>query len=176
MKHKYLFIIIPLFISCEFSTKNYESNSDKKYQKIGTEVVDSGIGDTLALKKGSKAHKLNTKGIKLGIKHEYIEAEKIFNKALLEHPNNPTILNNIGLTFYHRGIYNTAIKYFNQALAISDSTSVMSASNLGLTYYHQMDYARALNIMDFSLSEQKLDNTEELLVRLNRLIKRLSST
>ena len=80
------------------------------------------------------------------------------------------LLNNIGLTYYSRGIYNTAIDYFSQALKISDSTSVMAATNLGLTYYQQMDYARAMKIMNFTLTKQKTDNAEKLLVRLNRLM------
>lgn len=170
MKYKYLIIIIiPFFFSCEFSIKK-EKSSEKKYRKIKNELISIKKDDPFGLKEGSKAYDLNSKGIKLGINQKYEEAEKIFKKALLEEPSNPMLLNNIGLTYYSRGIYNTAIDYFSQALKISDSTSVMAATNLGLTYYQQMDYARAMKIMNFTLTKQKTDNAEKLLVRLNRLM------
>lgn len=168
MKKKYLIILIPIILSCDFSgkKKNYEV---VKYPKVGSEVIDNKVGK-FGLKEGSKAEILNSKGVDLGMDHKYLEAENIFKKALLEKPNNPIILNNIGLTYYYRGIYNTAIAYFKKALKQSDSTSVMATINLGLTYYHQMDYGRAMKIMNFTLSKQNPDNTEKLLVRLNRLM------
>ena len=168
MKYKFLIIIIPLLISCELSNKK-NSLSEENYEKVGSDIITSKKDETFGLKEGSKAHILNRKGIDLGLSENYKEAESILKKALIEEPGNPNILNNIGLTYYHRGIYNTAINYFNQSLKFSDSTSVMAAINLGLTYYHQMDYARALEIMDYSLSKQDCDNVEKLSIRLNRI-------
>ncbi len=169
MKYKLLIFIIPVLISCEFSNKK-DSFSGENYRKIGSEIITLKKDGANGLKEGSKAHKLNSKGIDLGLKENYLEAEILLKEALQEEPNNPTILNNIGLTFFHRGIYNTAIKHFNQSLKFSDSTSIMAATNLGLTYYHQMDYARALKIMNYSLSKQNGDNVEKLIVRLNRIM------
>ncbi|TQI71249.1 Flp pilus assembly protein TadD [Gramella sp. Hel_I_59] len=169
MKYKLLIIIFPLFLGCEFSN-NKNSFSGENYQKSGNDIISFKKDNEFGFKEGSKVQKLNSKGVDLGIKKKYQEAEKVLKKALLEEPKNPIILNNIGLTYYNRGIYNTAIKYFNQSLMFSDSTSIMAATNLGLTYYDQMDYARALEIMNFSLSKQNGDNVEKLTVRLNRIM------
>ncbi|MDX1470404.1 MAG: hypothetical protein R3213_02815 [Flavobacteriaceae bacterium] len=169
MKYKILIFIIPVLISCEFSNEK-DSFSGENYKKIGNNIITFKEDDINGFKEGSKAHVLNSKGIDLGLEENYQEAEIVLKEALLEEPNNPTILNNIGLTYFYRGIYNTAIKYFNLSLKFSDSTSIMAATNLGLTYYHQMDYARALEIMNYSLSKQNGDNVEKLTVRLNRIM------
>ena len=169
MKYKILIFLIPILISCEFSNKK-DNISGENYKKVGNNIITSKEETAYGIKEDSKAQVLNSKGIDLGLQEKYQEAEIVLKKALLEAPNNPTILNNIGLTYFNRGIYNTAIKYFNQSLKFSDSSSIMAATNLGLTYYNQMDYARALEIMNYSLSKQNGDNVEKLTVRLNRIM------
>ncbi len=163
MKLSYFAFLIVLLSSCNFS--NESNNEEKQYEIYGDDIVS--LNEYFASKNASK---LSRKGVDLGLKKKYDEAEKVFRKALDEEPNNPIILNNIGLTFYNRGIYNEAIKYFTRALKVSDSTSLLAATNLGLTYYEQMDYARALKIMSFTLNQSKNDNTRKLIVRIHRVM------
>lgn len=160
----YLFLLT--LISCNFSTSSDKKyNDEKEYEKFGLDIISK--NEYFA---SQKAKNLSKKGVNLGLEGKYEEAEKILKKALKEEPNNPVILNNIGLTYYKRGVYNEAIKFYKHALKVSDSTSLMAAMNLGLTYYEQMDYARALNIMNFTLEKSKNDNTRKLITLLHRLM------
>lgn len=165
MSGKYIVFLVPFLLSCQFSVNDDQTNKEKKYRKVESEVVGSNT-----VIQSSKAHKLSRKGVQLSLEGKYEEAEEVFRKALAEEPDHPTLLSNIGLTYYQRDLLNPAIEYFNRALEVSDSTNIMAATNLGLTYYHQMDYGRALEIMDYTLSRPDIDNTEKFIVRLNRLM------
>ncbi len=166
MNVKWFFPFLLLLFSCNFSADtDRKSDKQKEYEKFGYDVVTN--NEFFA---SQKAENLTKKGVDLGLEGKYEEAEKIFQKALKEEPENPVILNNIGLSLYNRELFNEAIVFYEKALEVSDSTSLMAASNLGLTYYQQMDYGRALKILNFVLEKSKNDNSAKLIARLHRLL------
>ena len=161
-----MYPLLLLLVSCNLSTSNNDkSDQQKEYKRFGYDIVSE--NEFFA---SQKAEKLSREGVDLGLEGKYEEAERIFQKALKVEPRNPVILNNIGLTLYHRELLNEAIVYFKKALEVSDSTSIMAASNLGLTYYQQMDYARSLKILDFALEKSENDKSAKLIARLHRLL------
>ena len=166
MKYIISVLVLIFLCGCNFSDKQNSKKDKKIYERKGEDDIIS----TNEFFASENANKLSREGVSLGLEGKYEEAEKIFEKALKAEPNNPVILNNIGLTYYNRGIYNEAIKYYNHSLEVSDSTSLMAAVNLGLTYYQQMDYTRALKIMNFTLQKSENDNTINLTTRLHRLM------
>lgn len=159
-----------LFDNCKYSTQDSIVESDsidttKAYKRIDDDIVLYN-----EVFESDKANQLNRKGINLGIEGDNEKAEIILKEALKEEPNNPTILNNLGLTHFNRGEYNKAIAYYTQSLKVSDSTNLLAAMNLGLTYYEQMDYARALKIIDFTIKKSENDNTTKFIVYIHRLM------
>ena len=163
---KIIYLILILLSSCNFSYTSNEKSDEKIYERKGEEDIVS-INEFFA---SDQASQLSRKGVDFSLEGDYKKAEEVLLEALEKEPDNPVILNNLGLTFYKRGHYNVAIKYYNQALKVSDSTSLMAATNLGLTYYQQMDYARALNILNYTLQRSQEDKTRQFIVRLHRLM------
>jgi tetratricopeptide (TPR) repeat protein len=166
MKNKILILSFLILNSCNFASKSERQSDEKLYERQGEEDIVS-LNEYFAT---DEASQLSRKGVDLGLEGKYEIAEKMFLKALKIEPKNPIILNNIGLTYFERGEYNKAIKYYNKSLTASDSTSLLAATNLGLTYYHQMDYARALKILNYTLENSQTDKTRQFVVRLHRLM------
>ena len=165
MKNIIYVLVLTFLCGCNFSERFNAKETIYELKNEGNDIVS-----TNEFFASDNANNLTKKGVSLGLEGKNEEAEKYFREALQREPDNPVILNNLGLTYSNRGIYNEAIKYFKLALQKSNFKSLMAAANLGLTYYQQMDYARALKVMDFTLNNAGNDNTMKLTTRIHRIM------
>ncbi len=72
-----------------------------------------------------------------------LDAEEAFYQALKYEPANGYLIDNIGQVAFHKGHYNEAIKFYEQALAI-DAAITVRHSHLGLAYLSLRQYAKAI--------------------------------
>lgn len=94
---------------------------------------------------------LQTLGDFLREMSKYERAEHYYrlmmNELPAQHEDIPNICNGIGVTYYQRGLYDEAMKYFQDALSMNSSKYEVFAatySNLGLLQREQCQYAAAL--------------------------------
>ena len=91
-------------------------------------------------------------GVSLIVDGKYDEAASVFTDALESNPNDPELLNYLGISRFNAGDYTGAVKAFNLALK-ADPSFAMAYHNLGLTYhamgryYHALEYyERVINL------------------------------
>ena len=125
-------IIFICFFGCFFSCKKDHNPSEAHAHQI-TITSDWII-------KSDEALDWNSKGIELSKSGDYIQARKMFLKANSIEPNNPVILNNLGLNRSSVKEFDQAIEFFKKAYIKSDSTYHLAGVNLSLTYYRKGDY------------------------------------
>lgn len=73
----------------------------------------------------------------------YDEAEKIYRSILEAVPENPDVLNMIGLTAQAKGLHKQAISYFSQAIKVSPAHLPLYF-NLAFSYQHLEKYVQAI--------------------------------
>lgn len=73
----------------------------------------------------------------------YDDAEKIYRSILEAVPENPDVLNMIGLTAQAKGLHKQAISYFSQAIKVSP-THLPLYFNLAFSYQHLEKYVQAI--------------------------------
>ena len=150
MLNKLFIVIIGIvFVGCE--------NNDGIYIDETTKLVVTKKGDAEIVVSGEdfktkQANELNSEGIELSQKGSPALARKKFLEALELEPKNATILNSLGIAEMQLQHYKKSIKYFEEALILSDSTYVNSAINLGLSYYYNQEDNKCLSLSDFAIS------------------------
>src|SRR5262249_52884296 len=80
-----------------------------------------------------------------------------YQAALEIRPREPNVLNNLGLAYALNGDHETAIQFFEQALA-AGSNSPKLHNNLGVAYVHRKRYADALESFKKSMDEPRAYN------------------
>ncbi len=105
--------------------------------------------------KSEKASALNEKGVDYGKKGYSKKANELLLEALKIEPDNPTILNNLGLVNGHLKNPKKSISYFQQSLSVSDSTYLSAGTNLSLEYYNIGEYQKGIEIANFVLKNTK---------------------
>lgn len=138
---KVLFLLI-ITVSCKNNSTKEETNNINEQHKILK-------GNSY---KNTEANDLNEKGVDLSITGNYYEAQIAFKKSLKIEPDNPTTLSNLGLNNFMLYEYDNAIKYYQEAYKISDSTYHMAAINLGLTYYYKKDFNKGIEITTYVIN------------------------
>ena len=101
--------------------------------------------------KSKKAGELNEKGVDYGKKGYSKKANELLLEAYNIEPDNPTILNNLGLVNSHMKNPEKSISYFQKSLSISDSTYLSAGTNLSMEYYNVGEYQKGIEIADFVL-------------------------
>ncbi|MBN1572930.1 MAG: tetratricopeptide repeat protein [Deltaproteobacteria bacterium] len=91
-------------------------------------------------------------GVSLIRDGRYNDAASVFAEALESNPNDPELLNYLGISRFNKGDYAGALKAFSSALKINPSLADAN-HNLGLTYhemglyYHAIEYyERVINL------------------------------
>jgi Flp pilus assembly protein TadD len=69
-----------------------------------------------------------------------------FKKAYSQHPNNISILNNLGSVYGQMGMLDSSIVYYNKSLAIFPHHEV-SLLNLSRAYYIQKEFEKAYEVI-----------------------------
>lgn len=97
----------------------------------------------LLAKDSNNLHALNLLGVFYFEGQKYGLAKIIFNRAILAHPNEPALHNNLGVTFLAEGNMRKAIAEFKKSLEIKNDYRV-GATNLGSIYLEYRDYSRSV--------------------------------
>lgn len=128
-----LFIISILFVSCD-----KKGSQSLIYTSREPEMFHS-----------RKSDSLNAMGLKAARNGDIDRARTYFQQALKIEPNNPSIINNIGLLQFNIGNLDSAAYYCELSLLQSDSTYINAASNLGLIYFRRQDYDKCITIAEY---------------------------
>ncbi len=83
------------------------------------------------------------KGEELLFERKFDEALEYFKKLYEEDPQNPVILNKLGIIYVHKKDLDTAEKYFYEAIKL-DNTYPEPYNNLGNIWYERKDYKKAI--------------------------------
>lgn len=75
-----------------------------------------------------------------------------YTRAIELNPEFSFAYNNRGLAYDALGLYESAIKDFNEALTIKNNEDPTLYFNRGLTYYHLLDYENAVNDLSAALN------------------------
>lgn len=82
---------------------------------------------------------LHADGLKLFNERKYDEAITVWSKELKMVPNDPAPANNIGMAYWYKHDYGTAIKYHQMAIGI-DPNYGNAYYSLGIAYFEKHDY------------------------------------
>lgn len=83
------------------------------------------------------------RGVSLIVDGRYDEAASVFKAALKSKPDDPELLNYLGISRFNAGEYSGALRAFNDALK-ADPSFARAHHNLGLTYHAMGLYYHAL--------------------------------
>ena len=86
----------------------------------------------------------NSLGVISDLEKDYKQAISYYEKALTVQPEMPLILNNMGYSHYMSGDWDSAEKYYRQAV-LNDEFFERAWRNLGLLYARQGKYEEAVN-------------------------------
>ena len=152
MKYLVLFFIIAFSFSCK---KEKSSNKDEiLIDRHGNEHIYSAdhYFET------DEAKKYNALGNTLAREGRYEDARLEFLKADNFEHNNPIVLNNLGNLEWNLDNRIKAIKYYNVAIKVSDSTYLDAFLNLGLQYWRLDKYKIAEFNYNYVLDRTDSDN------------------
>ncbi|MFC2110555.1 tetratricopeptide repeat protein [Bacteroidota bacterium] len=158
MTRKFFYFLIIILAAC----KNEKKSEDKNSITLSTENFIT-----------EKAEELNEVGIEKAKSGNYDLAEKLFLKALDLEPKNPTIITNLGLNQQVQNNYEKAVKYYEKALFVSDSTYYIASINLGKLYYKTNKHIEGVKILTFVINNSK-DETIINVAHLNRSYNQVS--
>ncbi|NQX81602.1 MAG: tetratricopeptide repeat protein [Flavobacteriaceae bacterium] len=126
-----------------FSCKYY--NSEKTdLNTLGHQIVISNQKF-----KSEKAKTLNDEAVDYGKNGFSKKSKELLSEALEIEPDNPTILNNLGLANRYLGNYNEAISLFKHSLKVSDSTYLIAGLNLSLEYSNIGEYKKGIDMSNY---------------------------
>lgn len=74
------------------------------------------------------------------------DAEAAFQQAHKFEADNGFVLNNLGLVNFHKGLFNEAVGFYEQAI-IADGSLAVRHANLGLAYLSLRHYAKAVRAL-----------------------------
>lgn len=97
------------------------------------------------------ANKLNSSALDDLKSGNLLKAKKLFLKALKIEPNNPVLLNNIGLVERDLGNINASIEYFKKSFSASEYSYIQAVANLAMTFYQIENYKEAIATAQFVL-------------------------
>tara|TARA_R110002072_G_scaffold248636_1_gene407601 strand:+ start:1304 stop:1924 length:621 start_codon:yes stop_codon:yes gene_type:complete len=140
MTRKFLYFLIIILVACKSEKKSEDQNS----LTFSTKNF-----------KTKKAEELNEDGIEKAKFGNYDLAEKLFLKALDLESKNPTIITNLGLNQQVQNNYEKAMKYYEKALYVSDSTYYIASLNLGKLYYKTKKHNEGVKISTFVINKSK---------------------
>jgi tetratricopeptide (TPR) repeat protein len=92
---------------------------------------------------------INLASVKLSLKKDD-ETIDLLNKAVIKYPNNCSIHNNMGLAFFAKGDYSSALAEYNRAISL-DPTINTYFNNRGMAEFKLKNFAEALDNFNKSL-------------------------
>ncbi|MBU2996413.1 hypothetical protein KO500_08200 [Cellulophaga baltica] len=148
MNFKYYTLLVFLLL-IQLSCKN-------KIQSILNDKTETSIpGDFY---ENLEASDLNEEGIRLTKNGQYAKGMNAFLASLEIEPNNPTTLSNLGLNRFLNRDNKDAIKLYQKAFKISDSTYHIAAINMAHTYFYEEEYYKGIEIADYVIDNNNDEN------------------
>lgn len=118
---------------------------DIEHESISTGVRKEHKKVAQGKSESRSALELNAIGISYLDKRKYDDAINCFRKALKQDSNKPGIQVNLGLAYYRKGSYKSAVKYFRQAGTNLGYAGRDKANfNLGLAYQQNKQFTKAV--------------------------------
>lgn len=155
-RYIFYFLILIFITSCKDSSLQKTDLNNTEQIVISNEEF-----------KSEKAEALNDEGVDYGKKGYSKKANELLLQALKTEPDNPTILNNLGLVNSHLKNHKKSISYFLQSLSISDSTYLSAGTNLSLEYYNIGEYQKGIEIADFVIKNTQ-NKYQEIGARIHK--------
>ena len=150
-----ILLFLVLFNSCGNEKKKFVKISDDPfigYYKVGDNIQFISSDFELGNEKD-----LNSQAVEAVRNGNYKEGEIKLNKALSINPKSSIILNNLGILKQDLKDFPKAIKYYSEALILSDSTYFPAAMNLGKLYGSIGDDENAQKVYNYVINNSEIE-------------------
>ena len=150
-----IILLCLLLIACENKKSKYVVVSEDPFIEYSKEGNDLFLFHSVF--NPGRANDLTNEGISLLKENKFKEAKIKFNNAYEMEPNNPVVLNNLGLVQLEERNFEKAIEYFEESLIASDSTYFLALNNLAESYGIIGEDEKSEEIYNFTISKTEID-------------------